>query len=185
MAGSNYSYVSSSVYVEVDTESGHQTYAGVVTPFSYSSWFTETLVLDVSGPPPHTVTAESVTYDSTSGSDPGVNVTERETAGEVISETALGAQEAGGYPFLTAVHDGTSPPQWDTANGIDSALGGQDMHPLMFTGAAILPMISSDGSRVILAETSSASRGSTNETSWLSHPSAIGLPAGRRLFGQQ
>ncbi len=174
MAGSNYSYVSSSVYAEVDTESGHQTYAGVATPFSYSSWFSETLVLDVSGPPPHTVTAESVAYDSSSGSDPGVNVTERETAGEVISETAHGGGGAGGYPILSGVHDGTSPPQWDTEHGLDSALGGQDTHPLKFTGAPILPMISGDGSKMILAETSDASRGSTDESSWLSHPSAIG-----------
>jgi hypothetical protein len=55
-----------------------------------------------------------------------------------------------------------------------SALGGQDVHPLAFSGAEILPMVVSGGTSMILAETSAASRGTDDETNWVSHPSAIG-----------
>ena len=42
--------------------------------------------------------------------------------------------------------------------------------------AEILPMVVSSGSMMILAETGDASRGTTDETNWVSHPSGIGHP---------
>jgi hypothetical protein len=166
--------VSSSVFGESDFGSGHTTSGTVVSPFSYSNAWTVTLVLNVTGPPPHTVTVESFATSSSSGTNPAVDVTELETAGEVVSEVVSGAAEAGGYEKLSAVHDGTSPPPWDTEQGLGSAVSGQDIHPLSYTGAAIQPMISGDGSRMLLAETGDASRGPSDETNWVSHPSAIG-----------
>ena len=115
------------------------------------------------------------TGNSTTGSDPDVDVTEVLTAGAVITRVEVGAAHAGTYPSLSAVHDGTKSPSWDTAQGLDSALGGQDVHPLESVGAEIMPMESADGTSMILGETSDASRGgSSDETNWVSHPSAIG-----------
>ena len=101
-------------------------------------------------------------------------MTEAMTAGEVVTKAEVGAEHAGGYPVNSAIHDATSPPAWDIGQGLDSALGGQDVHALRSNGAEILPMVVSSGSMMILAETSDASRGTTDETNWVSHPSGIG-----------
>ena len=140
---------------------------------NYGSW-SLAVELDVSGPPPVTATVESIDYVTSSGTNPGVDTTEALTAGEVVAAVARGAAVVGTAPKSSAIHDGSSTPSWDTEQGLDSALGGQDVHPLEYTGAAIQPMTTNAGTSMILAETSDASRGPSDETNWVSHPSAIG-----------
>jgi hypothetical protein len=67
----------------------------------------------------------------------------------------------------TAIHDGTSTAGMDTSKGLVSALGGQDMHPMQFTGAEIQPVQS--GSSIALQE-----QGGWGLRTWASHHSAIG-----------
>lgn len=137
-AGPDYSYVSSTVLQSTESESGNTTYGTIVSPFSWTGIYRSTLVLDVTGPPPYTATVESNTYSSFSGTQPGIGTTEVLTMGDEVLEVASGAAVAGSYPFNSAVHDGTAPPPWDVEQGLDSAIGGQDVHPLMYTGAAHL-----------------------------------------------
>jgi hypothetical protein len=95
-----------------------------------------------------------------------------ETMGAGHADTAGNstADNVGTFPSDGAVHDGTTQPILDTSQGQDSALGGQDAHPLEFAGSEIQPTVS--GSAVILQE---PSEGSTHgPTNWVSHPSAIG-----------
>ena len=120
------------------------------------------------------MTVESVSYTFSSGSPPDIDVTEALTAGEVVTIGASWGGASGGVPGLRRDPRWIEPPSLDTGQGLDSALGGQDVHALRSNGAEILPMVVSSGSMMILAETSDASRGTTDETNWVSHPSGIG-----------
>ncbi len=183
-AGPHYSYVSSTVLVSTDSESGNTTYGTTITPFSFTDIYRQTIVLDVTGPPPYTATVESNTYNSSSGTNPGVDTSETLTAGDEVIEVAAGAAVAGGYAINSAVHDGTVPPPWDTEKGLDSAVGGQDVHPLTYTGVPIMPIVVAGGTSMVLGETSYASRGSNPETNWVSHPGNR-LSPGRVDSGEQ
>ena len=56
--------------------------------------------------------------------------------------------------------------EWDTSQGLASAVGGQDIHALQFTGSEVQPGLS--GSAVVLKQDGGRSG------IWTSHPSAIG-----------
>jgi hypothetical protein len=86
----------------------------------------------------------------------------RSRAVSIQTATAIGSS-----PIYAPIQDGASLREWDTSHGLVSAVGGQDMHALQFSGAEVQPMLS--GSSVILDE------GSTYYSAvWSSHPSAIG-----------
>ena len=72
----------------------------------------------------------------------------------------------GTSPLDAPIQDGTTSGEWDTSQGLASAIGGQDMHALQFTGAEVQPAIS--GSAVALEQ------GGGGSGVWASHPSAIG-----------
>jgi hypothetical protein len=91
----------------------------------------------------------------------------------VVSETGVVAGQAGGYPVNSAIHDETVQPSLDTEQGLDSALGGQDVHPLAFEGAEIRGEAEAEGrgdthsarpSR--FAKWMSATRGQGAQTNW-------------------
>ena len=72
----------------------------------------------------------------------------------------------GSSPLDSPIQDGTTLGEWDTSQGLVSALGGQDMHALQFAGAEIQPALS--GSAIVLEQNLGGSG------TWVSHPSAIG-----------
>ena len=72
----------------------------------------------------------------------------------------------GSSPLGSPIQDGTTLGEWDTSQGLVSALGGQDMHALQFAGAEIQPALS--GSAIVLEQNVGGSG------TWVSHPSAIG-----------
>ena len=72
----------------------------------------------------------------------------------------------GTSPVDAPIQDGTTSGEWDTTQGLASAVGGQDMHALQFTGAEVQPALS--GSAVALEQ------GGGGGGIWASHPSAIG-----------
>ena len=72
----------------------------------------------------------------------------------------------GTSPLDAPIQDGTTSGEWDTSQGLASAVGGQDMHALQFTGAEVQPAPS--GSAVALEQ------GGGGSGTWASHPSAIG-----------
>ncbi len=72
----------------------------------------------------------------------------------------------GSSPLGSPIQDGTTLREWDTSQGLVSALGGQDMHALQFAGAEIQPALS--GSAIVLEQDVGGSG------TWVSRPSAIG-----------
>ena len=76
------------------------------------------------------------------------------------------ATSMGTSPVDAPIQDGTTSGEWDTSQGLASAVGGQDMHALQFAGAEVQPAIS--GSAVALEQ------GGGGSGTWASHPSAIG-----------
>ena len=63
-------------------------------------------------------------------------------AGQADTAGNSTAENLGTFPSNGAVHDGTSTPALDVSQGLVSALGGQDVHPLEFAGAEIMPAVS-------------------------------------------
>jgi len=177
-SGSSFSYSLSSSVVSQLLEGGNTTYNGVVTPFNESQGTTVILELVVTGPPATTVTVESVSVTSSSGSNNGANLTELTNAGDGYSAGSPVAAQLGSSPVNSGLHMGTSPGGLDSAAGLLSALGGEAVHGLLYGGADVLPAVDAAGTGIWLEE--SYQSGST-PTNWVSHPAGIGyrrtLPA--------
>jgi len=168
-SGSSFSYGQLTQNSNSVGEAGSVTYSGVVTPFTQSQATTTTVQLSVSGPAVSTVTVESVTTSTSTGSNDGANFTELENAGQGYSAGTRVAAQIGSSPMDSAEHQGTSPGSVDTSSGLLSALGGQAVHAMSFGGAEIMPAVNSAGNAVGLEE--SYQQGST-PVNWVSHPAA-------------
>ena len=161
-----YSFVSLSTESYFETDSGATTDTlGTVNDFSYVGNSSDAYEYTLSGPPASTITDESTTTASSSGSP------QDSSNGELIpaywDTDAMGlATSMGTSPLYAPIQDGTTSGEWDTSQGLASAVGGQDMHALQFTGAEVQPALS--GSAVALEQ------GGGGSGIWASHPSAIG-----------
>ena len=116
------------------------------------------------------MTYESIGGETITGSAPDLSLTETVSAGQADTAGKSAAENLGMFPSNGAVHDGTSTPALDVSQGLVSALGGQDVHPLEFAGAEIMPAVS--GSALILQEPNES--GETGYGSWVTHPSTMG-----------
>ena len=119
----------------------------------------------LSGPPASTITDLSTTTESTSGTPQDSSNGTLIPAYWNTYANAL-ATSMGTSPLDAPIQNGTTSGEWDTSQGLASAVGGQDMRALQFTGAEVQPAIS--GSAVALEQ------GGGGSGIWASHPSAIG-----------
>ena len=161
-----YSFVTYNTGSYSETDSGATTGTlGEVNDFS--DWESSSYADEytITGPPASTVTDEATSTGTTSG-DP------RDTSNGTLIPAywdtyAVGlATSMGTSPLDAPIQDGTTTGEWDTSKNLVSALGGQDMHALQFTGAEVQPALS--GSAIVLEQ------GAGGSGTWVSHPSAIG-----------
>ena len=82
----------------------------IINGFSQDTTGTLTDILGISGPSGSTVTYESVAGGSSSGSAPGLDLTETMGAGHADTAGNSTADNLGTFPSNGAVHDGTSTP---------------------------------------------------------------------------
>jgi hypothetical protein len=162
-----YSFISWTTESYSETDSGASTGTlGEVNDFSFEFNSSDGYEYTLTGPPAGTITDVNTTSTSTSGGDP-----QSSSNGTLIPAywdtyaPAL-ATSMGSSSVNAPVQDGTTLGEWDTSQGLVSAIGGQDMHALQFTGSEIQPAIS--GSAVVLEQ------GGGGSSIWASHPSAIG-----------
>ena len=173
-APSGYQYTLSSDYHSTNSDGGQRyffTGSGTHTEaFADSGSGSGTYEYAISGPPETTVTlANTVTNsESSSGSDPSPPP-ELNEAGTGVTIGGLAASNVGTYPNDGAMHQGTTPGNLDTSQGLASAVGGELMHPIGFDGAEIQPTDSGSG---ILLDEPESPHGSS--TPWQSHPSTVG-----------
>ena len=87
------------------------------------------------------------------------------------------AESVGSFPLPRgsaaggAIHDGTTQPALDTSDGLVSAIAGQDLHAIEFSGAEIGITVS--GTSINLEEENEADP-EDGSTPWVSHPATIG-----------
>ena len=161
-----YSFVSCSTESFVENDSGATTGTlGTVNDFSYADDNSDAYEYTLSGPPASTITDLSTTTESSSGTSQDSSNGTLIPAYWNTYANAL-ATSMGTSPLDAPIQDGTTSGEWDTSQGLASAVGGQDMHVLQFTGAEVQPAIS--GSAVALEQ------GGGGSGVWASHPSAIG-----------
>src|SRR5262249_7910163 len=86
----------------------------------------------------------------------------------------------GGAPSPGPIHQGTTPGNLDSSKGLVSALGGEVVHPATSQGAEITPVVNDAGTAVVLKEGDVH----TSNTTWSSHPSAIGYTRPHASGGQ-
>ena len=124
----------------------------------------------ITGPSETTETLENTVTSSgsSSGSDPSPPP-ELNEAGTGVTIGGLAASNVGTYPNDGAMHQGTTPGNLDTSQGLASAVGGELMHPIGFDGAEIQPTDSGSG---ILLDEPESPHGSS--TPWQSHPLTVG-----------
>ena len=162
-----YSYVTCTTDSLFETDSGADTTTlDEVDSFSFAADSSDAYEYTITGPPSSTITDESTTSASDSG-----GTLENPSNGTLIpaywDTYAIGlAAKMGTSPLDAPIQDGTTSGEWDTSQGLVSALGGQDMHALQFTGAEVQPALS--GSAIVLEQ------GVDATGTWTSHPSAIG-----------
>jgi hypothetical protein len=169
--GGSFTYLTTTTYSDADNYSGNQTMdLTIVNGISDLTTTTLTDIFGISGPSGITTTYEDVGGESASGSGTAPALTEILGAGHADTSGNGTAGDLGTFPSDGAIHEGTTQPNLDTSQGLVSALGGQDAHPLAFVGAEISPTVS--GSSMILQEPNET--GSGGSGSWVTHPSAIG-----------
>ena len=162
-----YSYVTCTTDSLFETDSGADTTTlDEVDSFSFAADSSDAYEYTITGPPSSTITDESTTSASDSG-----GTLENPSNGTLIpaywDTYAIGlAAKMGTSPLDAPIQDGTTSGEWDTSQGLVSALGGQDMHALQFTGSEIQPALY--GSAIVLEQ------GVDGTGTWTSHPSAIG-----------
>ena len=161
-----YSFVTYNTGSYSETDSGATT--GTLDEVNdFSDWESSSYADEytITGPPASTVTDEATSTGTTSG-DP------RDTSNGTLIPAywdtyAVGlATSMGTSPLDAPIQDGTTTGEWDTSKNLVSALGGQDMHALQFTGSEVQPALS--GSAIVLEQ------GAGGSGTWVSHPSAIG-----------
>ena len=161
-----YSFVSCSTESFVENDSGATTDTlGTVNDFSYADDSSNAYEYTLSGPTASTITDLSTTTESSSGTPQDSSNGTLIPAYWNTYANAL-ATSMGTSPLDAPIQDGTTSGEWDTSQGLASAIGGQDMHALQFTGAEVQPALS--GSAVALEQ------GGGGSGVWASHPSAIG-----------
>jgi hypothetical protein len=153
------------------TESGSVTVSGVASPFATLNSHSESDQIAISGPVASTVTTTLGNSTSTSGADGGANMTETAAAGGGATAGTQVAAEIGSSPLGSAEHQGTSPNSLDTSSGLLSALGGEAVHAMSFSGSEIAPKPNPAGTSMWLEESNQSGQ---TPTSWVSHPSGIG-----------
>ena len=162
-----YSFISWSTDCYSETDSGASTTTlGEVNDFSDEFNDSDGYEYTLTGPPAGTITDVDTTSISSSGGDPkdSLNGTLIPAYWDTYAQAL--ATSLGSSPVNAPVQDGTTSGEWDTDQGLVSAIGGQDMHALQFTGSEIQPGIS--GSAVVIKQ------GGGGSSIWASHPSAIG-----------
>ena len=174
-SGSTFGYVEASGTTSSFTDSGDVTVDSVVSPISLSASTSQVLQIVLAGPPATTATATLSHMTTLTGSNGGANFTETVYAGQGSTAGTLVAAEAGSSPLGSAEHQGTSPGSLDTSSGLLSALGGEAVHAMSFTGAEILPSTNPAGTSMWLEESNQSGQTPTN---WVSHPSGIGYRRG-------
>ena len=173
-APSGYQYTLSSDYHSTNSDGGQRyffTGSGTHTEaFADSGSGSGTYEYVITGPSETTETLENTVTSSgsSSGSDPSPPP-ELNEAGTGVTIGGLAASNVGTYPNEGAMHQGTTPGNLDTSQGLASAVGGELMHPIGFEGAEIQPTDSGSG---ILLDEPESPHGSS--TPWQSHPSTVG-----------
>ena len=180
--GSDYNTYSSTTFDDSNWITGTEYWMGVSYPVNVGNGTSETLVTTVTGPPPVTTTLTDVsgTYSSHTygpyGSTGLVPPTGTAVTAGFGTAIQLGYYEGGG------VHNGSDNRGFDGGSGLASALGGQDVHGLEFTGAeeqaiaynGTIGMDDFDG-------TYNSEDGAP--LAWQTHPSTVGYVRGNQGSG--
>ena len=157
-----YSYVTCTTESFSETDSGADTTTlDEVNDFGAEGNSSDAYEYTITGPPGSTVTDEATTSKSSSGGE-----LQSPSNGTLIpaywdTYAIQLATSMGSSPLDSPIQDGTTSGEWDTSQGLVSAMGGQDMHPLQFTGSEVQPALS--GSAIVL-ERAVAAAGSGRRT---------------------
>ncbi len=174
-SGSTFGYTEGSATVTHYNDSGNVTVSSVVSPISLSSSLSLAVQIVMTGPTAATTYTTLGEGTTLTGSNGGASFTETVYAGEGSTAGTPVAALAGSSPLGSAEHQGTSPGGLDSSSGLLSALGGEGVHAMSFTGAEILPNANPTGTSMWLEESNQSGQTPTN---WVSHPSGIGYRRG-------
>ena len=180
--GSDYGTYSSTTFDDSNWITGTEYWMGVSYPVNVGTGTSETLVTTVTGPPPVTTTLTDVSgsYNSHTygpyGSTGLVPPTGTAVTAGFGTAIQLGYYEGGG------VHNGSDNRGFDTGSGLASALGGQDVHGLEFTGPEEQAVIES-GKVAIYDADGSINPEEPPGTPWQSHPATVGYVRGNQGSG--
>ncbi len=180
--GSDYNTYSSTTFDDSNWVTGTEYWMGMSYTVNVGNGTSQTLVTTVTGPPPSTETLTDVSgsYNSHTygpyGSTGLVPPTGTAVTAGFGTANQLGYYEGGG------VHNGSDNRGFDTGSGLASALGGQDVHGLEFTGPEEQAVIESGKVAIYDAD------GTVNPleppgTPWQSHPAAVGYVRGNQGSG--
>ncbi len=136
----------------------------------------------VTGPPPSTTTL--VNTNSVSDSDtygPNGAYGSIPSTGNAVNAPAAPADHLGSYA-IGGVHNGTQNRGFDTSQGLISALGGQGVHGLEFTGPEDQP-IYENGTIAVNDYDGTLENGGPPNTPWESHPTSVGYVRGNQSTG--
>ncbi len=181
--GSAYHTYNSMTFNNSNWDSGSVYVDGAWNSFNLFFGSSETLVTTVSGPPPSTATLTSISssasFSETYGPDGAFGAIP--ATGTAVN-SGFGTANKLGYYEGGGVHNGSDNRGFDGGSGLASALGGQNVHGLEFTGPEEQAVIESGGVAIYDAD-GSVNPEAPPSTSWQSHPSTVGYVRGNQSSG--
>ena len=179
--GTNSVGSSSYAYETIEGSDAIETSSGSTPSGDFSSYqsSTEGFIEVISNPPPTTTTYSwtvttsytQSTYFPDLGALPEPDSGPGDLGGSGVAESVGSFPLPRGSAAGGAIHDGTTQPALDTSDGLVSAIAGQDLHAIEFSGAEIGITVS--GTSINLEEENEADP-EDGSTPWVSHPATIG-----------